>query len=712
MCTVFIMTESELIARTRAPGTLDFVVCVGLLYVIASSSQRIVPAQAGHLSMLCLTCDVIFITALVDLTGGVASELYPLYYLPILQACIRFSLRDALGAAILSVAFYGFLGYGAGFATDVPITVGVRVATFGVSAIFMAVFFAMMMRETRQKQAHISRIEALLERMGVLFEMGRLLSATLDFSSLLKRTASCAVRAVDAGAAGVLLVDPETGRASPAAVDRAGRRNAALPALEASWPLGQAAAERGDVLEIPGRRGERELKQRTPEGLRSQVESAVAVPFGRDDQRLGVLQVVNKRSGEAFSAEDTDMLGSIGAQAAVAVENARLFDELHQRVEELEHAHAQLAQSEKLSALGGLISGIAHELNNPLTAVLGFSELLMRKPSSEKLPSRLKLVHEAALRCKHIVGDLLLFARSARPTRTSVDINEIVRSALAMQQGDLDTAEVEVSLALDESLPRVLADGPQMEQVVVNLIQNARQAMSKHPPPRRLQLTTRPGDGCVRLEVRDSGPGIRPADVKRIFEPFFTTRQPGEGTGLGLSVSYGIVDAHGGSITAGSVVPTGASFVVDLPLQPDDAAEHAAADQQDAAATSALQALVLIVDDDDAVREVVAEGLVEAGCEVEQAADGEAAWQKVRQGRYDALIVDVRMPHMDGPGLYAELQRGNSDMARRVIFITGDTISPETAEFLDGVAAPRLTKPFVLEDLVAAVRAVTGAAAA
>ncbi len=706
MCTVFAMTESELLAGTRQPGVLDFVIGVGLLYVLLSSSQRVVPSASRHLTILCLTCDVVFITALVDLTGGVASELYPLYYLPILQACVRLNLRDAVAAAILSVAFYSFLGFCTGFTTEISLTVGVRVGTFAASALFMAVFFALMMRETRQKQAQVGRIEHLLDRMGILFEMGRLLTATLDFSALMKRTSNCAVRAVDASAAGVLLVDPDTGRTAPAAVNRAGRQNAALPALEASWPLGQAAADRGETLVIPGRRGEKELKRRTPPELLGDLRSALAVPFGRENKPMGVLQVVNKRSGDDFSQEDIEMLTSIGAQTAVAVENARLFEELHERIEELERTQKELAQSEKLSALGGLISGIAHELNNPLTAVLGFSELLLRRPTPEKAHGRLKLIYEAATRCKLIVSDLLLFARSARPRRVSVDLNQIARDVVAMQEGDIEAADMEASLDLEKDLPRVMADGPQIEQVVANLVQNARQAMAEQPGPHQLHVSTRAGDDCVQLEVQDNGPGISPGDLKRIFEPFFTTREPGQGTGLGLSVSYGIVDAHGGTIRAHSVVPHGAAFIVELPLLPDDSLEPSA-DEIPMAAPSGVQATVLIVDDDTAVRELLAEGLQEAGCEVDQAADGKAGWQKARRGRYDAIIVDVKMPIMDGRELYEELREHRPKAARRVIFVTGDTVSADTSEFLAGVDAPRLTKPFVLEDLAEAVRIVS-----
>jgi len=705
MTTVFAMTESELIAGSRDPGTLDFVVCVGLLYVILSSSQRIVPAFSKRLSVLCVVCDVIFVTALVDLTGGVTSELYPLYYLPILQACIRLRPRDAISAALLSVAFYSFLGYATGFATELSVTVGVRVATFGASAIFMAVFFALMMRETREKQQHVNRIERLLERMNILFEMGRLLSATLDFSTLMKRTANCAVRAVGAKAAGVLLVDPETGRAMPAAVDRAGRQNAALPALEATWALGQMAADSGKAITIPGRRGERELARRSPPRLRKTVKSALSVPFGREDKPLGVLQVVNARSGDAFAAEDIDLLASIGAQAAVAVENARLFGELQERIEDLESAQKELAQAEKLSALGRLISGVAHELNNPLTAVLGFAELLMQKPSIGKAQSRIRLIHEAAVRCKRIVEDLLVFARNSEPTRTSVDINETVRRALSMQEDNLGAAEVEVSLELDKSLPPVMADGAQIEQVVVNLVRNAQQAMSRQPAPRELRIATRQHDGCVQIEISDNGHGIAPADMKRIFDPFFTTQQTGQGTGLGLSVSYGIVQAHGGSIRASSVVPHGARFVVDLPLGADAAAEHSAETEQHEESPP-LCAYVLIADDDDAVRGLLREALLEAGAEVDEAAHGKDAWHKACTRYYDAIILDIKMPVMDGPALYEKLRRRDESVAQRVIFITGDTLSADTAAFLDSVDTPRFAKPFVLQDLVAAVRAV------
>jgi CheY-like chemotaxis protein len=292
------------------------------------------------------------------------------------------------------------------------------------------------------------------------------------------------------------------------------------------------------------------------------------------------------------------------------------------------------------------------------------------------------------------VRTFLAMARSRPPERRDVRLNEVVRSALELAAYGLRSTGVQVDLALQPDLPPLWADGDQLHQIVANLVINAKQAMQSCPPPRRLELRTwhdEPGRAVV-LEVADSGPGI-PAEIhERIFDPFFTTKPSGIGTGIGLSVSKRIIAAHGGEIRIAARPGGGAHFIVRLPINAPVAktpAEAAVASRRDGIARS-----VLVVDDEPDVAAVLAEILRIDGLRVDVATGGRAALARLREQDYDLVISDLRMPDLDGPGLYRELGRLRPRMLERVIFVTGDTLSADASDFLAASGAPVIDKPF------------------
>ncbi len=358
-----------------------------------------------------------------------------------------------------------------------------------------------------------------------------------------------------------------------------------------------------------------------------------------------------------------------------------------------------LRQTEKLAEMGSLLAGVAHELNNPLAVVMGQAALLRRSVKEGPLTQRAEKIAQAAERCARIIRNFLALARQRPPERSVVRLNQVVEEAVELLAYSLRVDNVEVRLELAEGLPVLWGDPNQLHQVVVNLITNAHQAMRETPPPRRLTLTTRHDLAThrVSLEVTDSGPGI-PAELQgRIFEPFFTTKPPGQGTGLGLSLCQGIVEGHGGTIRVESAPERGAAFVIELPVTaPPESKQEAAI----AEAVPQVQGKrILVVDDEPEVAGVLAEMLAVAGHRVDTVGNGALALHRIEQQPYDLIISDLRMPELDGPGLYRELARRHPDLRRRIIFLTGDTLGPETMEFLERTGAPNLGKPFSLDEV-------------
>ena len=315
------------------------------------------------------------------------------------------------------------------------------------------------------------------------------------------------------------------------------------------------------------------------------------------------------------------------------------------------------------------------------------------------MASRAGKIAQAGERCARIVKNFLALARQQPMERQTVSLNRVVEEAVELLAYSLRVDSVETILQLAPDLPDIWADPHQLHQVVVNLVSNAHQAMRAIDTSRRIILTTRldAASGRVQLEVADTGPGI-PEDVqRRIFEPFFTTKPVGQGTGLGLSLCQGIVERHGGTIGVASRPDHGASFFVQLPI---DLRQPERVETAKAGLPSPIsERTVLIVDDDRDVAETLSDVLRLDGHHAEIVASGTVALEKLRDRRYDLILSDVRMPELDGPRFYAQLERRHPTFLRRVAFLTGDTLSPETRAFLERTGVPTMAKPFTLEQV-------------
>ena len=295
------------------------------------------------------------------------------------------------------------------------------------------------------------------------------------------------------------------------------------------------------------------------------IRGLVCVPIHSRDHILGTL-TLGRRTEEPFTEREVALVEATADQIGIALDNARLYSEKQQQLEQLQRTQAQLIHAEKQSAVGQLASGVAHEINNPLTTILGQTHLLLtQQPLTEHVRSRLNIVAEETARAARIVQNLLLFSRHYPPERRPCLVADQVRRVLDLKAYQLQQDDVQVVTEFDDG-PPVYADEHQLQQVLLNLVQNAHQAMAKQPLPRVLTVRALTGPTAVRVSVLDTGAGIAPESLPRVFDPFFTTKPPGEGSGLGLSVSYGIVAEHRGRLWAENRPEGGAAFFIELPL--------------------------------------------------------------------------------------------------------------------------------------------------
>jgi PAS domain S-box-containing protein len=378
---------------------------------------------------------------------------------------------------------------------------------------------------------------------------------------------------------------------------------------------------------------------------------------------------------------------------------------------EIERQREALVQSEKLAALGSLLAGVAHELNNPLSVVVGQSVLLEETAPDEATEIRARKIHRAADRCARIVRTFLSLARRSPPERQQVDLNEIVQAAVELVTYSLHADGVELTMDPPREPALLWGDADQLNQVVTNLVVNARQALQTAPRPRRLAIRVRldrddPEAPTIRLSVADNGPGV-PAEIRtRIFDPFFTTKPAGIGTGVGLSMCHNIIDSHGGTVELDETPGGGATFLVTLPARRSAPADFAASTGELPAVMTPLR--LLIVDDDPEIALTVAEMLAPDNHDIAIAENGAAALARLDEEPFDMVISDIRMPELDGPGLYRHLAIRHPRLLDRICFVTGDTLSEGVRDFLNETGVPVLEKPYEPADLRAMVARLVG----
>jgi PAS domain S-box-containing protein len=447
---------------------------------------------------------------------------------------------------------------------------------------------------------------------------------------------------------------------------------------------------------VPGADSQRVFAGVTPEAA-ALVRETLAAAFRGEVQRLEIplLRAGGSQGVGALLCAPVREGGSI-TRMLVLVRD----------ITEQKRSESQYQQAEKLAAVGQLVSGVAHEINNPAAIISGFAQTLLLDDVKPEHREMLQMMYGEATRIGRITANLLAFARAGGTQRALVDVNDLARRTFALRSYHLTTLNITVSLDLDPGEPKIWANGSELQQMVLNLLINAEQALVTVEPPRTITVRTRADEREARLEIADSGPGIAPEIRAKVFDPFFTTKAEGVGTGLGLSICYGIAREHGGRIWVESEPGSGARFCVVLPR--DQRAETRPAPP---APSASGRLAVLVVDDETALRNALLRFLNRRGIQGEGVADGAEALRVLQRRDFDVIISDVRMPGMSGREFLERLRRERTDLVGRVVFSTDDTFAPDTVALLQESGLPMITKPLDFAALEQVIRQVVGQAA-
>jgi len=380
---------------------------------------------------------------------------------------------------------------------------------------------------------------------------------------------------------------------------------------------------------------------------------------------------------------------------------------LNEMKAKLKSSYEALLASERSHVMSKVVAGIAHELNNPLTVVVGQIQLLMMQDMDEVLREKLGRIQDAAKRSSKIVRNLLTFSRQRKPEWERTEINSVIKKTLDLRLYELQVGNIVATTELDSALPWTMADAHQIQQVILNLIVNAEQAMTETHGKGHLHVRTFAEDGNIHILVTDDGPGIPEKERKKVFDPFFTTKPAGKGTGLGLSICQGIIAEHGGRI---DLVTSGQGTRFDVVVPVDQQTQAAPETMEVAAKVVPIRKKnILLVDDEPHIREL-AKDLFEPGdYTVKTAENGKTALEMIRQEDFDLIITDLMMPEVGGHQVYTAIQELPGQKPRKVLFMTGDLMNPETQHFLENCGVPWVGKPFDISSFKQKVQSVLAA---
>ncbi|MDD4923453.1 MAG: response regulator [Dehalococcoidales bacterium] len=365
--------------------------------------------------------------------------------------------------------------------------------------------------------------------------------------------------------------------------------------------------------------------------------------------------------------------------------------------------------SSRLASVGEMAAGIAHEINNPLTGVIGFSDMLLERELPQDMKEQVEIIANGSRRVADIVKRLLTFARQHKPAKAMVNVNELIENTLNMRNYVLKTNNIDVNVQYDTGIPLITIDPGQIQQVFLNLIINAEYSMRKTGKAGELKIVTQKIGDKIRIAFSDSGLGISEENIKKLFQPFFTTKPVGEGTGLGLSLSRSIIAEHGGTISVESEVNNGATFIIELPVTQGYVQDESFESAPSLKTKDNIKKInVLVVDDEPTIRQFIKSTLNTSDYAVETIGDPYEAMQKIVGNNYDLIIIDIRMPGMSGQELFEKAVNDKPYMSKKVLFTTGDSSNSEVKNFLQKYNLHSISKPFDRQTLESKIREVLG----
>jgi len=435
------------------------------------------------------------------------------------------------------------------------------------------------------------------------------------------------------------------------------------------------------------------------------IRCAVCTPLIVREQSIGAIWMGGVTRIEN---KDLNLLAAISNMAANALQRQALYQDLQEQLATLQKTKDLLVQTEKLAAIGELVAGVAHELNNPLTTIMLYTELLEQRVTAEDARLDLQKIVAEARRTARIVRGLLDFSRQRAPEKKAIQVNDVIHSSLDFMAYEMKTHNISWSVETNPYLPVTMADPHQLQQVFINLINNAWQAMAAYRKRGHLTIVSEVGNTAypaassrelfIRVRFIDDGPGIAPEVLLHIFDPFFTTRT--EGTGLGLSICHGIINEHGGNIWAESGAEQGTIFSVELPVITSTIASRAKPGREPGYTPVEITGRILIIDDEPNILEVMSRALRRRGYAMDAAGSGVLGLDLLGENEYDLIVCDLCMPGMNGQEFYQQVKALNADLARHMIFTSGDLISPQSQRFIKENELAFIPKPFNLNDLI------------
>lgn len=433
-----------------------------------------------------------------------------------------------------------------------------------------------------------------------------------------------------------------------------------------------------------------------PESPQERWTGYMALSISILKEKKSILCVFSGMERKSFDSSDAEKLKNLGKFIEIALSNASLY-------ENLKSAQQCLIQSEKLSAVGMLISGVAHELNSPLTSIIGYSDLMYAQAKEESLKKKLEKIASEAQRAAKIVQNLLTFARESKADKKPMNANALIEKVLEMKSYSFRSSKIRVIREFFPQLNDTLADSNQIHQAILNILNNAEHALESKAGKKIIVIRTYEKDRWIYIKISNNGPPIPEENLKKIFLPFFTTKEIGRGTGLGLSICYGIIKEHKGKFAVENEREDGVTFTIELPaILPQE--EYKSFHRTPSALLEQMKEVkgkkMLLVEDEDLIRGFISEFLSKYHMKLETACNGLEAIDKLKKDNYDLIMVDIKMPGLNGMEFYQTLKKENPSLLDKIIFMTGDGANKETRRFIQSCLRPCLAKPFTSEDLL------------